>query len=500
MSPGPNAASKMPDGHNLDRRLLSGFAWTAAARWGSQCVSWGSLLLLARMLSPEDFGIYGMTSLFVSLVSTVSEFGIDSSIIASKDLTPVKIRQMHTVSVLLGVAGSVIALLAAAPLAVFFRTPVLKSVVPAMGLMFAIVGFRIVPQSLLLKELRFKAVSGAETANAVVQAAAALVFAWLGFRYWALVIGNLSGVAVMVILFCAIRPCGFSVPSLGEIRKELVFSQKVLVGRLAWFAYSNADFAVAGRRLGRAALGTYTMAWSIGNMPLDKLTTLVTRVTPSFLAKVQDDKDELRRYLRILVEGVSLITFPVAIGLALIADALMAGVFDPRWRGVAAPLRILALSVVLRSLSPLMTQVLYFGNDVSFAMWQTIAMAIVLPPSFWYAAQWGSVGIAMVWLCLVCPLLAGTVFARAMHNARMSFGEFCRAIGPAALASAAMAGVVLAMAWLMSGRAPLAKLIAESTTGAAVYAALLLIFYRTRLALLYQLLVGRKAEQGATAA
>ena len=484
---------------DLDRRLVSGVAWTAAARWTTQGISWLALFFLAKLLSPADFGLVGMAGVFMLTISMISEFGIDSAIIVTPNLTPAKLRQMNTVAALLGVAGTLIGFVATIPIATFFREPKLKAIIPAMVLGFAMNGLKIVPQSALLKELRFKLVSRIEMVQGVLQAGVAVVLAYLGLRYWAIILGNLISSLVMTVLMIAFHPCGFSRPCLRTIKKELTFSRKILTMRVAWNVYSNFDFVAAGRCLGKTALGTYTMAWNIANVPLERVTSLVLRVTPTIFSKVQHDPAELRRYFGMFLEGIALITFPLSLGLALVAQPLMTSVFDARWQNAVMPLRILAMTVGLRSLTAVIPQVLNFVNDVDYAMWQTIATAAILCPSFFYASRWGSSGIAMVWLVVACPFTVATLLARACQKTGLSFGDFLRAIRPALLASTAMAVAVLAEYFLIGGHfRPWTKLIAESLSGAAVYAGLVLAFHGPRLTTLYQVML-RKTVSATTA-
>jgi PST family polysaccharide transporter len=99
----------------LDRRLVSGVAWTAAAKWGSQVITSGALLIQARLLSPADFGILGMTYILLGFVNLVAEFGLGSAIVVMRELSPDQIRQTHVLAVFLGIVASGATALAAAP-------------------------------------------------------------------------------------------------------------------------------------------------------------------------------------------------------------------------------------------------------------------------------------------------------------------------------------------------------------------------------------------------
>jgi O-antigen/teichoic acid export membrane protein len=481
MTPGPpQSADSQTVRADLDRRLASGLAWTVAARLGSQMVSYGSMLLLAHLLSPEDFGLLGMTALFLGYMTILTEFGIGSTIVVMTELTPSKIRQLHAVSVLIGFFGTLLSFFAGRAAAAFFRTPTLEVLVPVMGIGFAIAGFRVVPQSILSRDLRFRLISALEGMIVILQAVLTVFLAWAGMGYWSLVIGPLIGSAVTTLLFYYYSPCGLAKPVLADIWADLAFSRRVLVSRSAWYLYENADFAVAGRILGNAVLGIYTMAWSLANSPVDKGVTMILRVTGPVFSKVQHDAVELRRYLRLFTEGIALFAFPVGFGLALVAFPLVATVFDKRWADLAMPLRLLAIYAAIRCVYVPVFQVLNVTRDVRYGMYQSMVMLVVLPPAFWYGgSRWGAVGIAAAWVCLY-PVLTTPVIFRILAKLGMPVRAYLGALRPAALASLAMAAVVLIVGRLMSGSGAPTELVVESLSGAFTYAAILYFFFRPR--------------------
>lgn len=465
----------------LDRSLVSGIAWTAATRFSLQAVSWAVLVIIARLLSPGDFGLLGMTTLFLGLAAMVSECGIDGAIVLSPSLSLLKIRQMHTLSVLLGVCGTFVGLLSARWLADFFRSPKLVEILPVMALGLAVSGFRVVPQALLLKEMRFRALSGLEIGQGLIQSITVLLFAWLGWGYWALVVSGLLGNVAASAALLLLRPCGFAWPTPRHIASEFTFSRQLLASRLAWYFYSNSDFIVAGRFLGTSALGVYTIAWNIANVPVDKLSALLTRVTPAIFARVQSEHEEMRRYLLLLTQGLSMITVPIGLGMALVSQSLVAAVFDARWRDAATPLCLLALYSVPRCLAVLLPPCLNALGDVRFVMWQSIGYVVLFPPAFIYASKWGGAGIAAAWLC-VYPVAALPMFLRCTRRLKISPSEYFGAMRPAVLGGAAMTGAVLAVQYLTGGlHSSILKLAVEVPTGAAVYSAILWLFFRQQL-------------------
>ena len=432
----------------MDRHLVAGIAWTAAAKWSTQILSWASTLIVARLLVPSDFGLIGMATLYLGVVQIFSEAGLGTAVLTLRDLTEDQIAQINTVSLLSGAVALGISCAVAAPLGRFFRAPQLPAVVVVMSTVFVISALRTVPYSLLQKEMRFKLLSVFETAQALAQATGTLVIALMGLGYWALVLGNIIGATVSMALNIAWRRRGFRRPHLRSLQRALQFSWHVLVARLSWYGYSNADFLVAGRMLGAAPLGAYTFAWNLATMPVEKVTDLVTRVTPAFFSAVQDEHAALRRYLRTLTEGLSLFTFPATIGLGMVAPEFVNLVLGKKWLGVIAPLELLAFYASFRSIATLLPQVLTVVRETRFVMWDTFAALILLPSAFFVGSRWGTIGIAWGWV-VAYPFIAVPLFVRAFRRIEMPVREYLGALSPAVNGAVAMVVFVGALKWAL---------------------------------------------------
>src|SRR2546427_10132771 len=305
VSPGVTARSAVvADLHELDRSLLHGIAWTSGAKWVGQLVAWASTLIVARLLTPEDYGLVGMASIYLGLVTLVSEFGLGTTVITLRDLREEQVAQLNGLSLLVGVGSFALSGAAAIPLGRLFHAPQLPAVVVAMSAAFVITAFKTVPFSLLQRDMRFRALALLDAGRAVLLAVSMIAFALLGLRYWTLVIGGLLSSVLSTGATLVLRSHPLAWPRWHSLRHAMTFSGHILVGRLSWYTYSNADFLVAGRLLGKAALGLYEVGWNVANIPIEKITSLVGQVTPAVFSAVQTDHATLRRYLLSITEGL----------------------------------------------------------------------------------------------------------------------------------------------------------------------------------------------------
>jgi PST family polysaccharide transporter len=462
--------------------------YTGGLKWLSQLLSWASTLIVVRLLSPEDYGIVGMASVYIGLMTLANDFGLGAAIVTHHELTDDQVAQLNTFAVLIGLTLFAVSCVAAVPLAGFFSTPELQSVVVTMSLAFVISAFQTVPSALLQRDLQFKSLAVFDGFQAFVLALATVFLAFVGFRYWTLVYANLLGAGLLAAMVLAKRPHRFAWPRAHSLAKALTFSSQILVARLAWYVQSTADFVVAGRVLGQSALGIYSVGWTLASVPVDKISSLTARVMPGFFAAVQTDMAALRRYLLMLTEALALITIPLAWGLALVADDFVLLFLGERWQAVTVPLRILAVLASLRPMVTLLPHVLNVTGESRFSMVNGVIGVVVLPAGFFVGSQWGLIGIAAAWL-LLYPLVVFPLYWVVFRKIDMTAVQYLRAVGPALICAIAMATAVTLVRLSLgpASQLPL-RFLLEVAVGGAVYVSFLAILYRSRTIAILQFL------------
>jgi O-antigen/teichoic acid export membrane protein len=463
---------------DLDRQLVQGIAWTGGMKWFGQIVSWASTIVVARVLEPGDYGVVAMATLFLGLVTLVNEFGLGAAIIAHRELSPHQRAQINGFAALVGVAAYAVCVAAAIPLAAFFGVAELGTVVVVMSIPIAVGALRTVPAALLERALRFKLLAAIEAIQVSIQAAVVVLLALAGYGYWALVLGSVAGAFISTGMILAYRPSGFAWPWPSSIQSALALSSHVLVSRVAWYVQSNADFLVAGRVLGQAALGAYTLGWTIASAPIDKITALVARVTFPVFASIQDDAAALRRYLLTLTEGLAVPAFAVGVGLALVADDFVLVVLGPKWEAAIMPLRILAVLGAHRATTPLLPQILNVTGESRFSMYTSLGKTLLLPAAFYIGSFWGVSGIATAWL-LIHPIAALPTYYRVFARIELAPTDYLRSLWPATSCALAMAAAVLALKLLLPPHWTAGpRLVLEVAMGGAVYMLVLATLHR----------------------
>jgi PST family polysaccharide transporter len=346
---------------------------------------------------------------------------------------------------------------------------------------FILLGLKSVPYGILQKEMRFKFLGLVEGLQMLIQAISVVGFALLGFSYWALVLGNLVGPVIATVFLVGARPHGFAIPRLNQLRDVLSYSSDVVGSRMLWYFYTASDIFIVGRLLGSAALGAYSFGSSLANVAVEKVAGMSYQVTTSLFGAVQHDHAALRRYLLILTEGFAVVSFPLTIGLAIVAEELVWVVFGEKWLPMVAPLQILALSASYRSVASIPTQVLFATKDSRPSLWNNVLCVAILPLAFLVGSQWGTVGIAMVW-ALVHPPLNYRLSAYVFRSIGLSHGDYWRSFIPAAVATLAMGIVVFGLRYGLSSDWSLpVRLATEVCLGGITYVMIAQLFYKAHL-------------------
>jgi PST family polysaccharide transporter len=474
-------AARGEERRTLDKSLAKGVAWMGSVRWLTQLLTWASTLIVVRLLTPADYGLVGLASMYLGIVTMLSEFGIGTTIVALRDLTDDEHAQINGLSMLFGLASFLVSCAVAPALAWFFEAPELTLVVIAMSTIFLITGARVVPQALLQRDMRFRDLALNDGLQAVSLAVGAVIFAFYGFRYWTLVLSAILGALLSTIGVLRLVRVPFRRPHWATLRPAVTFSRQTIFARLAWYVYQNADFFVAGKVFGKDLMGVYRVAWDLTSTPLEKIVSMVGRVTPSVLSAAQNDKAALRRYVLRITEVLALVTFPATIGLGLVAQDLVPLVLGPKWSGMVVPLQLLAVAAAIRAIMPILPQVLTVTGQNRRGMQINMAGALVMPVAFYVGSRWGTTGIAAMWI-LVYPIALVIPTALAVfRQVELPLREYLRAL------SAPVTGVVVMALAVWGARAAMPpewpsalRLGMQVGVGALAYTLSLLTLHRGR--------------------
>jgi len=386
---------------NLRSRVVSGLKWVAAVRFLAQLVTWSITIVVVRLLTPADYGLLAMATVFVEFLTMLAQFGVGTAIVQAMELDDRKFRQMFGFVILVDL-GIMILLVFGAPLiGVYFSEPRVVPIARALSLQFFFAIFATIPSAHLSRQLKFKVQSVVELSGGLAGGATTLVLALSGFGVWALVGGILTtAICRTVGLNIASPYFGWPEFSFGGARQLLLFGRNVTLGRLLWFVYSQSDILVAGRLLGRELLGLYAVSMHLASLPVNKVSSTINDVSLPAFSMVQRDRKAFAGYFLMAVRQISLAAFPVLWGMSSIAPEVVSILLGEAWASATLPLQLIALIMPVHMFGPFMNTAAMGMGRSDIPLKQVSLAVLIMSPMFVLGSRWGPVGLAAVWVTM----------------------------------------------------------------------------------------------------
>jgi teichuronic acid exporter len=397
--------------NSIMQTVRKSLEWVFAAKLIGQVLSWVITFVVLRLLSPADYGLMALATVFVSFLSMFADMGLGVALIQARDLSRAQLSQMFGAMLLLNGALTLALWLGAPLAALFFDEPRLVELLRVLCFQFLFGAFGALPLSLLQREMRFKAVALIEVSAGLVAGLSTLTMAWGGFGVWALVAGGIvlqAWQALWATLVGGLRV--WPSFSFGPSQPLLRAGGFITTSRLLWYFMSQADVLVVGKLLGPAVLGAYAVAVQLSTMPMNRVMSVVNQVGLSAFARIQDDRVAVERNLVTGSAVISFVAFPLFWGIAAVAPTLVPVLLGPKWQQAVLPLQLIPLIIPFRMLGNFVATAIQGMGRPDIELRATATGAVILPLAFLVGARWGVEGVCWAWV-LVVPILF-------MHNVR----------------------------------------------------------------------------------
>lgn len=383
---------------NKDLKTLAtfGIMWTGISQFSTQVFQLVVIIILARLLSPQDFGIIGIATVFIGFVAIFNELGLSAAIIQRRDVNELHLSTSFWSNIFVGIIMFIFTLIISPFVATFFQEEIIRPILIISSISLIIGPLGIVHRALLEKNLDFKNITVVEICTAFVSGTISIVLALTGFGVWSIVYGNISGSIISIIVLWKIsnwKPSlKFSIPHLKELFR---FGGNVTGSKIIAYIIVRMDFLVVGKMFGTVALGYYTLARNLTSFPVQKISWAIMRVTFPTFSKIQKDNDMLRKgYLKV-IKYVSLITFPMLAGLFVVASEFILVVYGEKWSPMVILLQIFSIGGALVSIGAIESTILFSKgrSDLQFKL--QIYSAILMFIAVIIGVNFGMIGMAI---------------------------------------------------------------------------------------------------------
>ncbi len=457
---------------DLDSKIRSGVAWSGLTQVSGQVANLIIAIILTRLLTPEDFGLVGMSLVFTGFATIFTDLGFGAALVQKLDVERRHENAVFWASLGLGALITVIVAAAAPYIAAFYGTPALQPLTVALSFIFVISSFKTVKVALLQKTLNFRTLAIVEFTSTVLAGVIAIYLALTGFGVWSIVALYLAAALIYVVVLWPLTPWRPSLSLRWDALRDLSKFSLNLLGFSAFNYWTrNGDNLLIGRFVGSEALGLYARSYSILLLPVWQISSVISNVMFPALSAIQDDILRVREMYLSAIAVVSLVTFPLTLGLLVVARPFVLALFGDKWAGMIPILQVFCLLAVLQSIGTT-SGWLYQSQgrtDIMFR-WGLVAGSAALI-SFVVGLRWGALGVAVAYTLVNFAFWYPnwTIPARLV---KLDFTTMLRRLAPTFYGALTMAVIVGLLGLALPHEWPAAlQLIVEVAIGALVYAA-----------------------------
>jgi O-antigen/teichoic acid export membrane protein len=459
---------------SLRQRTFSAFGWNGAAQFSAQTLQFVTSLALARLLGPKEFGLMAMVMVFAGFASIFSDMGLGAALIQRRDLSERHINSVFWINVGAGVLLTILFASAAPLVARFYQQPQLRLLTALVSLTFVPGALSVAQSALIDKSLNFRARFWIEASSALVSGVVAICMALTGAGVWSLVGQSLASAVTRLTVSWRLstwRPNWSFDP---RAFKELFrFSRNLLANGVITYWGRNADRLVLGRFVGSVDLGVYSFAFRAINIPLDLTTSVTNAVMFPAFSIIQDDRAMVSRvYLR-SIRMIALVTFPIMIGLAVLAEPVVLLLYGDRWRASIGIVQILALSGMAQSVYNTAVWVFLSQGRTDLLVRLGIYASLVRAVGAAAGIPWGVTGVAWSYVVGSYGFLWYPTWRSAGSLVNLRFNRMLQNLAGPFFCAAGM-GVIIWIfdRWVVGHFAPWLRVAAGLPLGILIYGSL----------------------------
>lgn len=471
---------------SLKNKTVKGIVWSSVERFSVQGIQFLVMIVMARLLTPKDYGLVGMVAIFIAVAQSLVDSGFSQALIRKQNRTETDNSTVFYFNIVVGILLYLV-LFAIAPLvADFYDSPELTALMRVICLSVVFNSFVVVQRALLTVNIDFKTQAKASLTAAVVSGVIGIGMAYSGFSYWSIVAQQLVNLGLNTLLlwiFTRWRPRW--IYSWGSFRELFTFGSKLMVSGLLDVVYRNMYLLVIGKVFTASSLGYYTRANQFAEFPSSNLTGIMQRVTYPVLCQIQDDDERLAQIYRRFLRLSAFLIFPLLVGLSAVAEPFVLLLLKEQWLFAATLLQIICFAMMWYPIHAINLNLLQVkGRSDLFLRLEIIKKAIAV------LILCVTIPMGLIAMCVgqilssLIALIVNTNYTGKLIQ--VGFLRQMRDLLPTLLLSLSMWGVVYGITSCLSGI--ILQLIVGIVAGMVYYIALSALFHFPELKELYSII------------
>ncbi|HAF30208.1 MAG TPA: flippase [Bacteroidales bacterium] len=450
---------------SLKQKAISGFLWSFIDIFSNSGMQFVVGIILARILSPREFGLIGMLTIFIAISQSFIDSGFSSALIRKKDCTQVDYSTIFYFNLVIGIFFYLILFVSASAISSFFNEPQLEIMLKILGLGLILNAASIIQRTILTKNINFKLQTKISFVATVGSASIAITMALYNYGVWSLVALTISRFglnALFLWLWAKWKPLWvFSKQSFNEL---FSFGSKLLISGLIDTTYRNIYFLVIGKYFSATELGYYTRADQFQALPSQNLNGIISRVSYPLLASIRDDIPRLKNNYQKLIRSTMFLTFVLMLGMAAVAKPMILTLIGEKWLPSVVYLQMLCFVGMFYPLHALNLNMLQVQGRSDLFLKLEIIKKILAVPIIIIGIIWGiKIMIAGMMLNTIIAYYLNSYWSGKMIG--YSFKQQVKDILPA-FGIAILMAIIVFFLGLILPFSPLWTLLIQVSTGA----------------------------------
>lgn len=366
---------------SLKGKTITGLIWSFIDNFSKQGITFIVGIILARLLTPKEFGLIGLTTVFIAVSNSIINSGFSQALIRKQDCTQTDYSTVFYINLALGVLLFIILTVCAPMISVFLNEPEFAKLLQVVSIVLIINALTIIQRTTLTKRIDFKLQTKVSIYASILSGIIGISMAFLGFGVWSLVAKTIcQSLFESALLWYWNKWKPNIVFSLDSFKQLFSFGSKILISGLISTLYQNIYYLVIGKYFSTQELGFYSRANQFKNLPSKNLNTIIARVSYPVLSQLQDNPEKLKASYKKLVKSTMFITFILMLGLAAIAEPMIITLIGEKWRNSIIYLQILSFIGMMYPLHALNLNILNVqGRSDIFLKLEIIKSFLAIP-------------------------------------------------------------------------------------------------------------------------
>lgn len=470
-----NLVQALTQMQDLKQRAIRGGLAKVFAQAVTFVVRIGSLMILARLLEPKDFGLVAMVTAVTGVLSLFRDFGLSTATVQRSNLSEEQISTLFWINVLVGAILTLTSIAIAPLLSAFYHEPKLMKVTLVLSASFIINSLGIQHGAMLQREMRFTTLSLIDVVSLLGSTGMGILMAFRGYSYWSLVAIAIGGAVILTAANWLVTGWIPGLPRKNSgIRSIMRFGSTITLNGLVVYVAYNLEKVLLGRFWGPESLGIYGRGYQLANLPTENLNSAVGGVAFSALSRVQGDPARFKSYFLKAYSLVVGLTVPITFVCAVFAKDLIPVLLGPKWLGAAPILQILAPTILIFALINPLSWLLFSLGLVGRSLKIALVLAPLVIGGYLIGLSHGPKGVAFAYSAVMVLWVVPHI-AWCVHGTVVSLGDIARVVSRPLIAGVVATVAAVALQHTFGGLLGiLPRLAFGVSTLLAIYCAMLL--------------------------